>query len=167
MEFNYALLEETRVEIARMRFWRENIPEISEEYEVVYNFEQAIENAFDRYDYKYGEYDGQSWCDILEENMSKVRSVIYQNSNYAELSKILNDLRVPEIRDIQYTFDDEMVQEEIEAELELCAKSRFVCGKEHAFFESLFKAYGLGLWPCGWNNGKIMVYVPNNESDKD
>lgn len=31
---------------------------------------------------------------------------------------------------------------------------------ENAFFESLFKAYKLGGWPCGWKNGKIIVYVP-------
>ena len=91
--------------------------------------------------------------------MANVRGIIYQNSNYAELSKILNDIRIPELADIQYTFDDETIQAEIEAELELCAKSRFVCGKENAFFESLFKAYSMGVWPCGWNNGKIIVYV--------
>ena len=52
--------------------------------------------------------------------------------------------------------------EEIEAELLLCAKSRLVCGKENTFFEKLFKAYSHGMWPCGWNNGKIIVYVSSN-----
>lgn len=28
------------------------------------------------------------------------------------------------------------------------------------FFEQLFKIYSLGGWPCGWDNGKIIVYVP-------
>lgn len=160
MEFNYSLLEETRSEIKKMKFFRKDIGVIgNDEYEVIYNYEQAVDNAFHRDDYEYGEYDGQTWCDILEENMAKVKSIIYKNSNYAELSKILNSIKIPEKRDIQYTFDDEMLQAEIEAELELCAKSRFVCGKENTFFESLFKAYSLGVWPCGWNNGKIIVYV--------
>lgn len=165
MEFNYALLEETRAEIKRMKFFKEDQVINEEEYEIIYDLEKAIDNAFNRYDYKYGEFDGQTWCDILEENMSEVREIIYQNSNYAELSKILNKISVPEIYDIQYSFDDEMIQEEIEAELLLCAKSRFVCGKENTFFESLFKAYSLGIWPCGWNNGKIIVYVSNNTDD--
>ena len=34
---------------------------------------------------------------------------------------------------------------------------------ENAFFESLFKAYKLGGWPCGWKSGKIIVYVPANK----
>lgn len=41
----------------------------------------------------------------------------------------------------------------------MCAKSRLVGGKENTFFESLFKAYSLGSWVCGWQAGKIMVYV--------
>ena len=35
---------------------------------------------------------------------------------------------------------------------------------ENAFFESLFKAYILGGWPCGWKNGKIIAYIPANNA---
>lgn len=44
----------------------------------------------------------------------------------------------------------------------MCVQSRLVCGKNNRFFESLFEAYCLGGWPCGWDNGKIIVYVPEN-----
>ena len=100
--------------------------------------------------------------DILEENMSKVWSVIYQYDNYKNLSDEVDGIDISEVTRIEYTVDDYDVQEEINNEIELCVKSRFVCGKENVFFERLFKAFKLGGWPCGWNNGKIIVYIPEN-----
>lgn len=95
--------------------------------------------------------------------MAEVRGIIYQHDNYAELSEVLRRIEIPELADIEYTIDDVSVVEEIHNEIKLCVKSRFVCGKENVFFESLFKAYKLGGWPCGWKNGKIIVYTPDNK----
>lgn len=161
MYFNNDLLEETKKEIKNFVFFKERIGISTEEYETIYDFEQACDNAFSR-TYKYNKYTGQTWVDILEENMARVKGIIYLCDNYAELSKVLRGIEIPELIEIKYTFDDHSIQEEIENEIELCVKSRFVCGKENVFFESLFKAYKLGGWPCGWNNGKIIVYVPEN-----
>lgn len=158
MDFHYELLEETRKEIKNMRFFREVVEINTEEYEIIHDYDEASENAFDRF-YKYGEFEGQTWVDILEENMADVCGIIYEHDNYAELSKILRHIEIPELDDIEYTIDDCSIKEEIHNEIELCAKSRFVCGKENVFFESLFKAYKLG----GWKNGKIVVYTPNNK----
>ncbi len=158
MEFHYDLLEETIKEIKDMRFFKETIEVNDDEYEIIHDYDEAVENAFSR-PYDYGEF-GLTWCDILEENMADVRGVIYQSENYAELSKKLRELEIPELEEIEFTIDDDSVQEEIVWEIECCAQSRLVCGKENAFFESLFRAYKLGGWPCGWNDGKIIVYVP-------
>ncbi len=117
-------------------------------------FNEAYDNAFHQF-FQYEQYIGQTWGDILEENMSKVWKIIYQYSNYAELSKKVSDIDISEIDEIEYTIDNDNVIEEISTEIELCAESRFVCGKEHIFFESLFKAYKLGGWPCGWKDGKL------------
>lgn len=161
MDFNYDLLEETKKEIKNFIFFKEKIEISTEEYEIIHNFEQAYHNAFNRM-YKYEEYPGHTWVDILEENMAIVKGIIYQCDNYVELSKVFRNIEIPELMEIKYTFDDYDIQGEIEEEIELCAKSRFVCGKENAFFESLFKAYKFGGWPCGWNDKKIIVYVPDN-----
>lgn len=160
MDFNYKLLEETKKEIKNMRFFREVIEINAEEYEIIHDYDEAFENAFDR---EYEELKDQTWVDNLEENMANVMEIIYQHDNYAELSNILRSIKIPELDDIEYTIEDYIVKVEIHNEIELCAKSRFVCGKENVFFESLFKAYKLGGWPCGWNNGKIIVYIPDNK----
>ena len=164
MEFHYNLLEQTKKEIKSMEFFKENIVISSDEYEVIHDFEQAYDNAFTN-GFKYGEYSRHTWVDILEDNMAMVKKIIYDDDNYKELSKIVRDLRFPELNEIEYTFYDADVVEEIGNEIELCAKSRFICGKENVFFESLFKAYKLGAWPCGWNSdsNKLIVYVPENE----
>lgn len=159
MDFNYDLLEETKEEIRNFVFFKEKIEISSEEYEIIHDFKQAYDNAFSR-TYKYKEYPGHTWVDILEENMAHVRGIIYKCDNYAELSKVIRGIEI--LEEIKYTVDSCIIQEEIESEIELCAKSRFVCGKDNAFFESLYKAYKLGGWPCGWNDGNIIVYVPDN-----
>ena len=151
MDFHYELLEETREEIKNMQFFREGVEINAEEYEVIHDYDEAYENAFDR------------WVDILENNAGKLRGIIYEHDNYAELNKIANHIEIPELYDIEFTVDDVSVKEEIRSEIKLCVKSRFICGKENVFFESLFKAYKLGGWPCGWKNGKIIVYVPANK----
>ena len=162
MDFHYELLEETRKEIKNMRFFREIVEINAEEYEIIHDYDKAYENAFDRF-YKYGRLKGLTWVDILEENMAKVKRIIYKHDNYAELSKVLRSIKIPELAVIEYTIDDVSVKEEIHNEIELCAKSRFVCGKENVIFENLFKAYKLGGWPCGWKKGKIIVYTPDNK----
>ena len=160
MEFHYELLEETRKEIKNIRFFREDVEINAEEYEVIHNYDEAYENAFDR---EYEELEGQTWVDIFEENMAEVRGIIYEHDNYAELNKIVHDIEIPELNDIKFPIDDISVKEEMHNDILSCAKSRFVCGRGNAFFESLFKAYKLGGWPCGWKNGKIIVYVPANK----
>lgn len=99
MNFNYELLEETRKEIKDMRFFREVVEINVEEYEIIYGYDEASENAFDRF-YKYGELEEETWIDILEENMAKVKEIIYQYNNYAELSKVLRSIQIPELNDI-------------------------------------------------------------------
>lgn len=160
MDFHYELLEETRKEIKNIRFFREDVEINAEEYEVIHDYDEAYENAFDR---EYEELEGQTWVDILEDEMGEVRGIIYEHDNYAELDKIVHDIKIPELNDIAFPIDDISVKEEMRNDIVLCAESRFICGKENAFFESLFKAYKLGGWPCGWRNGKIIVYVPANK----
>ena len=160
MDFHYELLEETREEIKNMQFFREGVEINAEEYEVIHDYDEAYENAFDS---EYEELEGQTWVDILEDNAGELRGIIYEHDNYAELNKIADHIEIPELYDIEFTVDDVSVKEEIRSEIKLCVKSRFICGKENVFFESLFKAYKLGGWPCGWKNGKIIVYVPANK----
>lgn len=160
MEFHYELLEKTKKEIKDIRFFREDVALNAEEYEVIHDYDEAYENAFDR---EYEELEGQTWVDIFEENMAEVRGIIYEHENYAELDKIVRGIEISELDDIEFLIDDIIVKEEMRNDIVSCAKSRFICGKENAFFESLFKAYKLGGWPCGWKNGKIIVYVPANK----
>ena len=157
MVFHYELLEETRKEIKNIRFFREDVEINAEEYEVIHDYDEVYENAFYR---EYEELEEQTWVDILEDNMGDVCGIIYEHDNYAELDKIVHGIEIPELDDLEFPIDDIIVKGEMYSEIELCAKSRFICGKENAFFESLFKAYKLGGWPCGWKNGKIIVYVP-------
>ena len=126
MKFHYELLEETRKEIKNMCFFREEVEINAEEYEIIHDYNKALENAFHRF-YEYGGFGGQTWVDILEENMAKVRKIIYQHDNYAELSEVLRRIEISELDDLEYTIDDDYVQEEIYNEIKLCAKSRFVC----------------------------------------
>lgn len=158
MEFYYDILKETKDEISKMSFFKDGVKIDETEYEVIHDFEEAYNNAFENF-FEYGEFEGQTWVDILEENVAEVWNVIYQQKNYAELSKVVSAVEVAGNMEIEYNIEDENVIMEIEAELDLCAQSRFVCGKENLFFESLFRAYSLGGWPCGWRNGKIIVYV--------
>lgn len=160
MDFNYILLEETRETIKNMMFFREEVEINQDKYEVIHDLEQALDNAFCRF-YKYGEYEGHTWVDILEEKMAEVWEIIYQHENYAELSEVVSDIEIPELIEIEYTIDADSVQAEIEAELELCAISRFICGKNNDFFESIFEVYCIGGWPCGWNDEKLIVYIPS------
>ena len=46
MDFHYELLEETREEIKNMQFFREGVEINAEEYEVIYDYDEAYENAF-------------------------------------------------------------------------------------------------------------------------
>ncbi len=89
MDFHYELLEETRKEIKNIRFFREDVEinaEINaEEYEVIHDYDEAYENAFDR---EYEELEGQTWVDILEDEMGEVRGIIYEHDNYAELGRV-------------------------------------------------------------------------------
>ncbi len=159
MEFHYDLLEETKAEINEMFFFKDGVQPDEAEYEVIHDFEEAYNYAFEEF-FEYGGEDGYTWCDILENNSAKVRGVIYRHENYAELSKIVREsTEVTYETEIEFDIDDDDVIEDIIAELDLCARSRFVCGKENTFFESVYKAYKMGAWPCGYRNGKIIVYV--------
>lgn len=162
MDFYYELLEETRKEIKNIQFFREDVEINAEEYEVIHDYDEAYENAFHR-GYEYGEFKEHTWVDILEDNAGELRGIIYEHDNYAELNKIVHHIEIPELDDIEFPIDDISVKEEMYNDIVLCAECRFICGKGNAFFESLFKAYKLGGWPCGWKNGKIIVYVPANK----
>ena len=70
MNFHYELLEETREEIKNMQFFREGVEINAEEYEVIYDYDEAYENAFDS---EYEELEGQTWVDILKDNAGELR----------------------------------------------------------------------------------------------
>ena len=161
MELKYELLEETKKAINKMVFFKDNIKIDENKYIIINDFDEACNNAFEEY-FEYGENDEYTWDDILSENMSAVKKIIYKETNYSELTKAMREIEVVEEAEIEFTFDDEDVIEEIQVELDMCVQSRLVCGKNNSFFESLFEVYCLGGWPCGWNNGKIIVYVPEN-----
>lgn len=160
MELNYKLLEETQKEIQEMFFWKEKIEINTEEYDVIHDYDQACENAFDVF-FDYEDKEGLSWGDILEENMAKLWKTVFEAENFSDLIKIINGVPIPEIS-VDCKNEDSDMLDEMEYEIMLCTKSRFICGRENIFFEKLFKVYKLGGWPCGWNNGKIIVYVPKN-----
>ena len=102
MDFHYELLEETRKEIRDIQFFREDVEINAEEYEVIHDYDEAYENAFDG---EYGELEGQTWVDIIEDNMAEVRGIIYEHDNYAELDKIVHDIKIPELKDIAFPID--------------------------------------------------------------
>lgn len=85
MDFHYELLEETRKEIRDIQFFREDVEINTEEYEVIHDYDEAYENAFDG---EYGELEGQTWVDIIEDNMAEVRGIIYEHDNYAESGRV-------------------------------------------------------------------------------
>ncbi len=161
MELKYELLEETKKEIKKMFFFKDNIKMDENKYIVIDDFDKAYSNAFENF-FEYGENDEYTWNDILSENMAKVKKMVYKEAIYPELTKVMREIKVAEDAEIEFTFDDDDVIEEIQVELDMCVQSRLVCGKNNSFFESLFEAYCLGGWPCGWNDGKIIVYVPEN-----
>lgn len=154
-EFDYDLLETTMNEIEEMDILQEKKYELeSEKYECISDFDEAYQNAFHR-TFAYEEFPGHSWVDILESNMAVVKKIVYEQDNYAELNKEIRKIEVP---DIEIDCENECVEEEILSELRLCLVSRFVCGKSNEFFEKLYAAYKAGGWPCGWNNGKMIVF---------
>lgn len=161
MELNYELLEETKKEIQEMFFWKESIEINTDEYDVIHDYDQAYENAFEVF-FDYEDKQGLSWVDILEENMAELWKLVFESDNSSDLIKIINKLTIPKIAVDSNNEDSDML-DEIEYEIMLCAKSRFICGKENTFFEKLFKVYKLGGWACGWKDGKIIVYVPEND----
>lgn len=158
MELYYEMLEETQKEIEEMLFWKDVIEINTEEYVVIHDYEQAYENAFDNF-FDYEGEEGLSWVDILENNMAKLWKKVLEAENSTDLCKIINAIRIPKIN-VNDRIEDFDIVEEMEYELILCSKSRFICGKNNVFFEKVFKAYKLGAWPCGYENGKIIVYVP-------
>lgn len=161
MKLNYELLEETKKEIEQLVFFKDNIKMDENKYIVINDFDEAYNNAFEEF-FEYGETDEYTWNDILSENMAEVKKIVYKEPNYSEFTKAMREIEVAEDAEIEFTFDDDDVIEEIQVELDMCVQSRLVCGKSNRFFESLFEAYCLGGWPCGWDNGKIIVYVPEN-----
>ena len=83
MDFHYELLEETRKEIRDIQFFREDVEINAEEYEVIHDYDEAYENAFDG---EYGELEGQTWVDIIEDNMAEVRGIIYEHGQRCQKS---------------------------------------------------------------------------------
>lgn len=159
MELNNDLLQKTIKEIEDMYFWKEDISLNSNDYEIIHDFDKAYENAFEEF-FVYVDDEEYSWGDILENNMRLVWKKVFNEENYQEYNKQINKIKIPDIH-VEEGMDDS-VYSEISYELLLCAKARFVCGYTNIFFEKLFKVYKTGGWPCGWNNGKIIVYVPKS-----
>lgn len=160
MELNYDLLKETNEQIEKNKFLKKGIIIDDEEYEVIHNLEEAKFNVFEAF-FDYKDEEGLSWGDILEENMAKLWKSVFESDNSSNLTKLINGLTILEINIDNNDENFDMI-DEIEYELMLCAKSRLICGKDNEFFESLFKAFMSGGWPCGWIDGKIIVYVPEN-----
>lgn len=131
MDFHYELLEETRKEIRDIRFFREDVEINAEEYEVIHDYDEAYENAFDG---EYEELEGQTWVDIIEDNMAEVRGIIYEHDNYAELDKIVHDIKIPELKDIAFPIDDISVKEEMRNDIVLCAKKQIYLRKGKRIF---------------------------------
>lgn len=88
----------------------------------------------------------------------------FHGKNYKELSDEVSAIR---ILDFNSSDDfDGAGFEEMCSELSCCARARYVCGKENEFFEKVYNAYKAGGWPCGWDDGKIIVYVPEDKYKK-
>lgn len=157
MNLNFNILNDTNKEIEEMIIGKMGANFDLNYYELINNYNQAYEYAFE-YFFDYEEFEGYSWNDIIDENMSKVRGILYNDNNYQMYTKQLREIVIPSITFDKY-FSDTNVRMEIESEIELCAKARLVCGYDNYFFELLFKAYKLGGWPCGWHQGKMIVFV--------
>jgi hypothetical protein len=114
------------------------------------------------------------WNWVCETEEGNLWGVIHQSIDNREYSKEVEDQigksflpyrefykKIPDIYHFIETIGDD---------LELCALSRAFQGKENVFFERLFKAYQLGVVPCGWAGeypeGKMVVYRADaNEKD--
>ena len=93
--------------------------------------------------------------------MAKLWKPVFESDNSTSLIKEINELRILSMY-IDSDTDSDII-DEMEYELMLCAKSRFICGKENDFFEQVFYVFRLGGWPCGWDDGKIIAYFPKNK----
>lgn len=125
------------------------------------DIDEAMHLAFDEV---YGE-EEYSWKDIRELEMSQVWDVYYTLSedvrpvNLEELLELISE----NVRNSLNKYDE--FYEEIVADLNNCAISRAVNGKDETnFFEKLFEIYKAGGLPCGWQgeypDGKIVAYLP-------
>ena len=169
MVFHKDLLQETLDEIENMFFWKDEIELDESKYIVIHDFEQACDNAFEElfyYDWKGEDFENGEyyWYELIENNMRFVWGIVYGEENYKDLSKEIRNIRIHELQ----TSDDfdGGGYEEMCSELSCCAQARYVCGKENKFFEQVYSAYKAGGWPCGWDDGKIIVYVPEDKYKK-
>jgi len=169
MVFYKDLLQETLDEIENMFFWKDEIELDESKYIVIHDFEQAFKNAFNEvfyydWDEEDSEIDEMYWSDILENNMSLVWEKVFVEDDYKDLSSEVQNIIIPRLK----TTDDYngSIYEEMSNELICCAQARYVCGKENKFFEHVYSAYKAGGWPCGWDDGKIIVYVPEDKYKK-
>ena len=97
--------------------------------------------------------------------------VVYQESDYKNISKEVRSVEVGEEDEITYSEEALSVEAEIYEDLRSCIQSRKVCGYQHDFFERMFKIYELGGWPCGWEGklteGRFIAYFPLHEDAEE
>lgn len=113
------------------------------------------------------EADDAIWTDLNELMMSSVRAQGYRSFGFdlisKELPKLGDEFGAILKRRLGRGPYDEII-DELASDLYHVAYKRAVLGNESHFFETLYKCYLDGGWPCGWKGehpaGRLLVYSP-------
>lgn len=141
----------------------------SEEVVVETSFEAALDHVHVQYLWDAEgnlRSDHDSWADVRETEISNVYEASSEREDLTELK--------PRIRELQQTasalVEERLAEylseatEDIVSDMELLIETRALVGGDNAFFETLFRWYQVGVWPCGWQGrypvGKLKVFNP-------
>nr|WP_309685327.1 hypothetical protein [Armatimonas sp.] len=105
-------------------------------------------------------------ADVRETEISNVYEASFESEDLKELKPRIHELQktastLVEERLAEYFSE---ATEDIASDMELLIEVRALVGCDNAFFETLFRWYRLGVWPCGWQGrypvGKLRVFNP-------
>ncbi|WP_394796530.1 hypothetical protein [Armatimonas sp.] len=140
-----------------------------EEVVVETNFEAALDHAHVQYLWDAEgnlRDDHDSWADVRETEISNVYEASFESEDLKELKPRIHELQKTASTLVEERLAEHFSEatEDIASDMELLIEVRALVGCDNAFFETLFRWYRLGVWPCGWQGrypvGKLRVFNP-------
>jgi hypothetical protein len=128
----------------------------------IYSFEDAMDSAWNK-TYGKAEY---LWTDIREQEMRPIEKTLYEIPDRDVISDNLTACIETFYQHIRRQLPNDMMKilDDVLADLDNCAQARAAFGTASKFFETQFKIYRAGGWPCGWQGdypeGKMLAYLP-------